>query len=115
MHNGFKLVNIKEDQFYDLYCDEDSKSFKGDFKNSLTQWQKNKLKFKDFLKEVIYILYKVGIVGIKKPQSSLQFFYDKNVPIQPNDINSDCRIYVHKSFYSTLSINVKALEADYLD
>lgn len=115
IHNGFRIINIKEESFYELYCDEDSKSFKGDFKIILAQWQKNKIKFRDFLKEALYILYKVGIIGIKKPHSPIQFFYDKVNPVLISDINSDCRIYVHKAFYSALSINVKALEVDYLD
>ncbi|GAB2525732.1 P-loop ATPase, Sll1717 family [Rufibacter soli] len=115
IHNGFRLRNIKEDSFYELYCDEDAKGFKGDFKNSLILWQKGKLKFREFIKEVLYILYKVGIIGIKKPNSSIQFSYENSNPILVSDFDSDCRIYVHKAFYSVLSINVKALEVDYLD
>ncbi len=117
IHNGFKIINIKEDSFYQIYCDEEYiKFFRGELYDVCHKWSNKKIKFKDFLKEIFFILYRIGIIGIKKgPEFPIQFFYDKASPILIDDFDSDVRIYIHKTFYSALKINVKEQETDYLD
>ncbi|MES2378141.1 MAG: hypothetical protein V4553_16245 [Bacteroidota bacterium] len=113
-HNGFRLRNIKEDDFDTTYLEENPQTiFRGDLSNMVVKWQNNQFKFISFLKEVILILYGAGILGIKKgPTHPVQFFYDKNPILTVNDINNDCKIYVHKAFYSVFKINVKEQESE---
>ncbi len=113
-HNGFRLRNIKEDDFDTTYLEENPQYvFKGDLSNIVVRWQNNHIKFISFLKEVIFIFYNAGILGIKKgPTHPVQFFYDKNPILTINDLNNDCKIYVHKAFYSVFKINVKEQETE---
>ncbi|QMU29762.1 hypothetical protein HUW48_17800 [Adhaeribacter radiodurans] len=116
-YNGFRIQNLKEDDFYDVYCEEDySNIFKGDLLNILVSWKINKIKFKNFIKEFLYIMFRVGVIGIKKSATEpIRFFYNNDIPVASADFAPEVRIYVHKALYSALKINVKALEADYLD
>jgi len=111
-YNGFRLRNIKEDEFTNIYfIEKPEERFKGELLSSILRWRNDESKFIVFLKEIIYILYFIGILGIKKSANyPVSFFYDKEVDITPNDINNDCKIYVHKAFYSVLKINVKEME-----
>jgi len=113
-HNGFRLRNIKEDDFDTTLLEENPNNvFKGDLAVVVIKWQNNEIKFITFLKEVIYIFYNAGILGIKKgPTHPVQFFYEKNALISINDLTNDSKIYVHKAFYSALKINVKEMESD---
>lgn len=113
-HNGFRLRNIKEDDFDTTYLEENPKSvFKGELSTFVVRWQNNNIKFNTFIREIIYILYNAGILGIKKgPTHPIQFFFDKQPALTVNDINNDCKIYVHKAFYSVFKINVKEQETD---
>jgi len=111
-YNGFKLRNIKEDDFIEIFMDEDYQNkYKGELLLLISKWKKSELKFNQFLREIIFILYRMGILGIKKgPTYGIQFSYEKESMVDLNDINSDCKCYVHKTFYSALSINTKELE-----
>lgn len=113
-YNGFRVRNIKEDEFANIYLsDKIDENFKGELRDTILKWKDDKIKFVTFFKEVLFILYNIGIIGIKKgPTYKVCFFYDKDLLITLNDINSDCKIYVHKAFYSALKINTKELEQD---
>jgi hypothetical protein len=113
-YNGFKLRNIREDDFDTTYFEEKpEEAFKGELASVVLKWQNSNVKFITFLKEVIYILYSAGILGIKKgPTFAVQFFYDNQSLLTVNDITNDAKFYVHKAFYSSLKINVKAVEAN---
>lgn len=110
--NGFRLKSIRDDEFESIYFDENYlDNYRGEFLDVIHKWKKDEIKFNSFLKEIIYLLYFIGIIGIKKSANyRISFFYDKDVLITLNDINNDCKIYVHKAFYSVLKINTKALE-----
>lgn len=113
-HNGFKLRNIREDDFDTTLLEENpTVVFKGELSAIVVKWQNNNIKFITFLKEVLYIFYSAGVLGIKKgPTHPVQFFYETNSILTINDITTDCKIYVHKAFYSALKINVKEMESD---
>lgn len=113
-HNGFSVRNIKEDDFDILYFNETpNTTFNGDLADWVIKWQKGSLKFSEFLKNILFLLYQFGVIGIKKDSEyPLQFFYEKNIDLSYNDIIPNSKIYVHKAFYSALKINVKALEPD---
>jgi hypothetical protein len=111
-HNGFVVKNIKEDDFTDIYF-EDALTvyFRGELLTWIIQWRKRQLNFQSFLKQVLYLLYQIGIIGVKKDATyPTQFFYDKNVHLISNDIQLESKIYVHKAFYASLKINTKDLE-----
>ena len=112
IYNGFKLKNIDEERFYNLYADESyEKSFKGDLYRMTNLWKNGKIKYFNFLMELMYILYNIGVVGIKKSANHpIYFFYNAEEDITRSDFTHDSRIYVHHAFYSVLKINVKALE-----
>jgi hypothetical protein len=110
--NGFNLRNIKEDDFTNILLDDKANQiYKGELSDVITKWQKNQISFAAFLKQVVYLLYMFGVVGIKRgPTYPIQFFYEDNTSITINDINNDCKMYVHKAFYSALKINIKDQE-----
>jgi len=112
--NGFRIRNIREDDFDTTLLEENPTAvFKGELANVVVKWQNNNIKFSVFLKEVLYLFYNAGIIGIKKgPTHPVQFFYEKNNILTVNDITNDSKIYVHKAFYSALKINVKELIND---
>lgn len=112
--NGFRLKSIKEDEFANVLCvEEPHKLFSGDLLNLIVKWNKTEIKFSFFIKEVLYLLYKFGIIGIKKSANyPVHFYYQKYELISVLDINNDCRLYVHPMFYSALKINIKALESE---
>ncbi|SHE46104.1 P-loop ATPase, Sll1717 family [Pedobacter caeni] len=113
-HNGFNVRNLKEDDFSEVYFEENPKNvFNGDLKTWVVQWQKGHLKFQDFVKNVLFMLYNFGVIGIKKDSEfPIQFFYEKNIDLDVHDIIPNSKIYVHKAFYSALKINVKELAPD---
>ena len=113
-YNGFRLKNIKEEEFIHIYLGEDiEKKYKGDLLNIIKKWKNDDVKFGLFIKEILFILYNIGIVGIKRgPTFSIQFFYEKDADLGINDITNDAKIYVHKAFYSVLKINTKEQDQD---
>lgn len=113
-YNGFVLKNIKEDEFSDIYFIENAESsFSGELLEWVLDWQKDRIKFEKFLYNINFLLYKIGLIGIKKDKEyPIQYFYEKNIDLNINDVSNVSRIYVHKAFYSVLKIVVKDLEPD---
>ncbi|POY35482.1 hypothetical protein C3K47_15595 [Solitalea longa] len=111
-YNGFNVRNIKEDEFINIYFSEElEKKFRGDLLLIIQKWKSDETKFNSFLKELLFLLYLIGIIGIKKgPTAPVQFFFDKTYALTKNEISNDSKIYVHKAFYSALRINTKELE-----
>jgi len=70
-----------------------------------------RLDFQSFLKILSFYYLILVLFGIKKgPTFHVQFFYDVESTLIINDINDECKIYVHKAFYSSLKIITKELE-----
>lgn len=117
MHNGFRFYNIKEDSFAEYFVEQDSiLSFKGELYKICREWRVSRGRAEDFrlfLRELLFILYRIGIIGIKRrPEFPIQFFYLPGAPIGAEDFDNNCRIYIHKSLYSVLKINVREQEID---
>lgn len=110
IYNGFRLKSINENHFEDVYLADDPESqFNGDLLIAVNEWQTDKIKFVVFLKKVILILFRIGILGIKKgPNFPTVFYYDYEVLIDKNDISNNSRFYVHPSLYSYFKVNVLA-------
>lgn len=113
-HNGFNVRNIREEDFYSVYTvDNPDKVFKGELYEWLNKWIHDKMKFTEFLRNILFLLYQFGVIGIKKDSEyPIQFFYEKNLSLSIEDIQPNSKIYIHKAFYSILKINVKEVGPD---
>ena len=119
-YNGFNTYNIKEEWFHNFLLEQAvTSSFKGELLRISDRWIKSDLKppdLKEFLRELLFILFKIGIIGIKRrPELKIEFFYNSEVPICPSDFDNDVKIYIHKSLFSALKINTKEQEINFLD
>lgn len=113
-YNGFRLKNIKEEEFINLLLGENPENkYKGELLDIVLKYKNNNIKFSVLIKDIVYILYQIGVVGIKKgPTFPVCYYYDKDIQLTINDLNNDCKIYVHKAFNAALKINTKEMEAD---
>lgn len=104
-NNGFKLRSFDENSFDEVFVDENKIVFRGRLKKNVDDWRDSKIKFTIFFKQVIYLLYHVGVIGIKKgPKYPVAFFYD-DTRITKDDISNNNTYYVHPSLYSYFKIN----------
>lgn len=110
INDGFRLKSIRDDEFTEVYFqDAPEEEFKGDLLALILDWKNEKINFVSFFKKVIYILFRMGVIGIKKgPKYKTAFYYDKDILIDRNDITNNSRFYVHPSLYSYFKVNVMA-------
>jgi len=108
IHNGFKLKSVTENDFTDLYVEEiEQCGLKGELLQALSDWKKNSINFIGFEKKLIYILYRIGVLGVKKsPEFRTAFYFTKEVIIEKSDISNSCRFYVHPALFSIFKINI---------
>ena len=100
IHNGFNLFNIREESFSNIILEIDiKKTFKGPLLLICDKWKASDLKpndFKEFISELLFIFYRIGIIGIKrKPELKPEFFYNSEGVIQASDFDKNAKIYVH--------------------
>lgn len=107
INNGFSLKSVNQDSFDDVYLDESNELLlKGELLFHTKSWQNNKINFSSYLKKVLYILYRIGIIGVKKgPKYRTAFYYDTDVIISKNDISNNCKFYVHPALFSFFKVN----------
>jgi uncharacterized protein YeeX (DUF496 family) len=108
---GFKIDELKEENFIKLLAsDSPEQRYNGELLTLINRFRKDG-KFKLIVKDLIYLLYQMGIVGLKKgPEFEIGFYYNRENPILPDDLTFNTKVYVHKAFYSVLKTNVKELE-----
>jgi hypothetical protein len=108
IHNGYKLKSISENDFEEVYLEDDTVNYlSGDLKKAVIAWKNDKIKFTVFLKKIMLILYRIGIIGVKKgPSFPNVFYYNQEVLIDRNDISMNSRFYVHPALYSYFKVNV---------
>ena len=108
IHNGFRLKSINENSFESVYLEEDPDIiFRNDLKKAIDDWRVDNIKFIVFLKKVLLILFRIGIIGVKKgPNYPVVFYYDYDVLINKNDISTNSKFYVHPALYSYFKVNV---------
>jgi len=59
-----------------------------------------------FLQDVLYILYKIGVVGIKLDgNSSVRWVHDKTQDLTPRKIKPTSIVYIHKMLWRSLAID----------
>ncbi len=104
--DGFRLKSINEVSFTDVYCDDDyQKQYRGVLCEAVKSWRESKINFNGFFKKIVFLLYHIGILGIKKgPTFPVVFFYDE-ISIQREDISNNNKYYVHPSLYSYFKVN----------
>ena len=107
-NNGFKLKSLNEDDFANIYLDDNPElKFSGNLLHAIISWKSNEIHFNSFLKKILFILFRIGILGIKKGTTyKLAFYYDRDIIIGRNDVSTNSRFYVHPSLYSYFKINV---------
>lgn len=115
VHDGFNLRNVKDDSFAELIVEDNFiDHFKGELFDACNKWRNAKsdnLNFKNFLSEIFEVLYRIGIIGIKrKANTPVEYYYTEFAPVSKGDFLTDVKIYVHKAFHSVLRINNKASE-----
>lgn len=110
IHDGFKLKSLNENLFTEIYCiDNPEEELNGEMLKALLDWKSSNINFVSYVKKVLYTLYRVGIIGVKKGATyKTAFYYDKDVLIDRNDITNNCKFYVHPSLYSYFKINTIA-------
>ncbi|MGI4735639.1 MAG: P-loop ATPase, Sll1717 family [Janthinobacterium lividum] len=115
VYNGFKIVNFNEDKFADIYVDRKIiNSFKGEMQIIFSKWRDEQIKYKEFIQNFFYLMFRIGVIGLKKTgMDSVVFFYTKESFIVKSDFIPEAKIFVHKAFYSSLKINTKSLEPGY--
>lgn len=107
INNGFRLKSVNENLFTEIFCDEEiHKNLKGELKNALMNWQNDNIKYVAFQKKIFYILYRIGVLGVKKgPSFPIVYYYTKEVLIEKNDISNNSKFYVHPSLFSYFKVN----------
>lgn len=115
MHDGFNLRNVKEDSFAELIVESDYiNHFKGELYETCLKWRNAKsdnISFRNFLAELFEILYRIGVLGIKRSANTpIEFYYNEYSPCNKTDFLNDVKIYVHKAFHSVLRVNTKELD-----
>ncbi len=120
VYNGFKMSNFNEDRLADIFVNSDIiKLFKGDLNDIFVKWTTSNAPDhykKSFLPKFFYLLYTMGIIGIKKnSMESVKFFYMLDSFVIKQDFTSEARIYIHKTFYHSLKIMTKSLENNNYD
>lgn len=106
--NGFKLKSINENLFADVFLEESEIDLlKGDLHVALKDWKGGIINYISFQKKLFFMLYRIGVLGVKKgPTYPIAFYYSKEVIIDKTDISNNGRFYVHPSLYSYFKVNV---------
>lgn len=112
MHDGFNIRNVKEDGFAELVVEQEFiNHFKGDLYDVCLKYRHAKsdnVNFRNFLAELFEVLYRMGIVGIKRSATTpVEYYYNEIAPCNKLDFLGDIKIYVHKAFHLVLRINEK--------
>lgn len=112
INDGFKLRSLNEDKLADIYLMEEvevEREFKGDLKRAIVEWKNGNINLQSFLKKLLYILFRVGVIGIKKgPTYKTAFYYTREELVNRNDVTNSSKFYVHPSLYSYFKINTMA-------
>lgn len=110
INDGFRLKSLNENQFTEIYCiDKPEDELNGEMLKALTDWKNGSINFSSYEKKILYALYRIGVVGIKKgPTFKTAFYYDRDVLVDRNDITNNSKFYVHPSLYSYFKVNTLA-------
>jgi len=103
--SNFMLSDLKEDDFIEFIC-QDPISFKNDKVVSIHK-KYTADDFKSCVKEILIVLFRIGMIGIKNdPRSPTSFSYhnSNNKKLNAEDLNDEAKFMVHKMFLSALNI-----------
>ena len=107
-HVSIPIANITENDFESLYFDESfCQNFKGKLFEICRDVKTEKIAFENFRKELLFILFNVGIIGVKKPDKPLLFYYDPIEIVTKEDFKIGVKISTHKALYSYFKTNTR--------
>ena len=112
-YNGFRVKHLREEDFANLLVGDNPETrYNGELLFTVKRYQAEG-KFQSIVKDLVYLLFQIGIVGIKKgPEFEVSFYYNRETVITIDDLTPESKIYVHKAFYSVLKTNTKEQEQD---
>lgn len=98
---------MNEDNFTETYVnDTKDLNLRGELLDLVIKWKDESITYISFLKRLLFILYRIGLIGIKKDSVfPTAFFYDREVLVKQSDLSNKCKFYVHPSFYSYFKVN----------
>jgi hypothetical protein len=107
INNGFRIKSINESLFADIFLSDDSINLlKGELYQAMISWKDGAINYTAFLKKLLFILYRIGIVGVKKGTTyPTAFYFTKEAIIERADISNNSKFYVHPSLFSYFKIN----------
>ncbi len=66
----------------------------------------DKLDIQEYRKEIAYIFYRIGLVGIKvDPTSSFSWAHLSGVSVSTAEITENTKIQIHKTFWRVLGVS----------
>ena len=111
-NNNRPVESITESHFESVYFSEGfCQNFKGRLLDICLDVKDEKIPFIEFKMEVLFILYHVGIIGVKlSSQKALCFYYDQIEIVRKEDFLPTAKISVHKALYSYFKVNTREQE-----
>lgn len=114
-NHSFKVSQITNDEMESLIMDiQNENSLDNDVLVSLankylkTAFPDSEKVMKDFRNNLLYILYKIGVIGIKiDGPSSVKWIQDRTQDLTTERIEPISIIYIHKMLHRALAINIK--------
>lgn len=113
INNNKEIESLTEDNFENLYLiDGFQNNFKGRLFEICNNVKDEKISFEQFRMELLFILFQVGVIGIKIPDRQLLFYYDQDVVVRKEDFKKGAKFSVHKALYSYFKVNTREQEDD---
>lgn len=110
-NNNREVESLSVDSFENLYLvDGYENNFKGRLFEICDGVKQDKISFEQFRMELLFILYQVGVIGIKFPDRQLLFYYDRELVIKKEDFKQGVKFSVHKALYSYFKVNAREQE-----
>ena len=101
---SFLVGDISNDDVQKTFIEMcDMPSYKDD--NMWQKFEKGEVSLKIICRELIAILYKVGVIGVKKnPSDPVSYSYDADYPLNSDEVQDDTHVWVHPAFRRCLGI-----------
>lgn len=108
-NEGFTLSNVNENDFIDFLLNDDLSTY-SDYTLVLRKEYESSHNFERFVKKIMFILYRIGLIGIKLNAQEPILYSTQNVTqITDDDISIQTKFYIHKAFHLALNINALSI------
>ncbi len=105
LHKSFRIEKLDRNSIEDRLLEYLVKVQQNGTSDHLYRLVDEKMDFDSAIPELLHILYRVGIVGVKKESYLETYWSHKGDKIHQSDINSDARFHIHPAFYRILGVN----------